>query len=500
MLFFILCLLITFTIRIIPYNSTFLKEPDEYVYSLIVQKSILTNNLNNPTSWTDLTVKPSFYTEKPLLILIPEYFSMITSLSVFQTFNLLGPLLFLLCFIAFYLYSNTLLENKYYALLSALIFSVVLASLFHTVAGEWRGEELTITFMLFDLLLINKIFSSTIFKRIEFILLFLTMTFLYFSWNGAIFSLLILMYTIFIFVFWNISTKIFKKDWNFFFPIITTITIILGVLVVFIFFKNYQIGSLSVISETTSPSILFLLASTGFLIIPLLFIFLILCRKTIRLPKTPTEYSFMILALACIFLGLQQERFIIFLMIPLAILITMCIKIAFSGQNKTAKTFSKYFLILVLPSIILYSFFFSFSLQPADNINTNFYSALYYLKNNTSANATVMSLWPDGSVIENIAQRRVYSDSMAGGLDLPQFAQFLYAKYGNFTYLYQMNVSYLLVRRYWLLENQTILSYIHTNISFNNTNFYHLVVLNESNNNLSVFFKNNDSTIYEVKK
>lgn len=180
------------------------------------------------------------------------------------------------------------------------------------------------------------------------------------------------------------------------------------------------------------------------------------------------------------------------------------VKVYLKDTEKTiAKSLTRLFILIVVPSIILYSIFYVANVQPADNLNANFYSALYYLKNNTNANATVLSLWADGSVIENIANRRVYSDSMAGGLGMPQFAQFLYAKYKNFTYLYQINVTYLLVRRIWLNENVSIFSYISNNnytLNFNQTNFYYLTVLNESDNNLSVVFKNNDTTIYKVEK
>lgn len=431
---------------------------------------------------------------------------------MFQTFNLIAPIIFILLFIFFYLYTDTLLENKYYSLLATILFSVSLASLYHTIAGEWRGEELSLLFLFVGLYFINKMsfkktFTKTFTLNSLYILLFLfSIILLTFSWNGAIFSILLLLIAFIVGVYYFI-TDILQMEYYSQLYLIILMSIIISILIFTFYFSKYQITSLSTISETSTPSLLFLLISTDFILIPFIIILLFLSvfyKKFLHLPKNHKEFFFIVFTLSCVYLGLQQERFVIFLIIPLSIIMAWFVKVYLKDTEKTmAKSLTRLFILIVVPSIILYSVFYVANVQPADNLNANFYSALYYLKNNTNANATVLSLWADGSVIENIANRRVYSDSMAGGLDMPQFAQFLYTKYGNFTYLYQINATYLLVRRIWLNENVSIFSYISDNnytINFNETNFYHLVVLNESDNNLSVVFKNNDTTIYKVEK
>lgn len=353
----------------------------------------------------------------------------------------------------------------------------------------------------------KKTFTKTFTLNSLYILLFLfSIIFLTFSWNGAIFSILLLIIAFIIGVYYFI-TDLFQIDYYSQLYLLILITIIISILIFTFYFSKYQITSLSTISETSAPSLLFLLISTDFILIPFIIILLFLSvfyKKFLHLPKNHKEFFFIILTLSCVYLGLQQERFVIFLIIPLSIIMAWFVKVYLKDTEKTiAKSLTRLFILIVVPSIILYSIFYVANIQPADNLNANFYSALYYLKNNTNANATVLSLWADGSVIENIANRRVYSDSMAGGLDMPQFAQFLYAKYKNFTYLYQINATYLLVRRIWLNENVSIFSYISNNnytLNFNQTNFYYLTVLNESDNNLSVVFKNNDTTIYKVEK
>ena len=45
-------------------------------------------------------------------------------------------------------------------------------------------------------------------------------------------------------------------------------------------------------------------------------------------------------------------------------------------------------------------------LAPADQINPQFIQALAWMYNNTPSNSVVLTLWPDGSVVEGVAQRK----------------------------------------------------------------------------------------------
>ncbi|MCL5440863.1 MAG: hypothetical protein M1448_03210 [Candidatus Marsarchaeota archaeon] len=91
----------------------------------------------------------------------------------------------------------------------------------------------------------------------------------------------------------------------------------------------------------------------------------------------------------------------------------------------------------------------------ADNINPQFLSAMTWMRNNTPTNATVLALWPDGSVVEGWANRTSYIDSVGGEIGGPIIndSQFLFNTTGNDSFLYRIGKpQYLLARNYWLVE------------------------------------------------
>jgi hypothetical protein len=97
----------------------------------------------------------------------------------------------------------------------------------------------------------------------------------------------------------------------------------------------------------------------------------------------------------------------------------------------------------------------SVSLTQADGVNTYFLQALTWMKNNTASNATVLTLWPDGSVVEGVANRTSVTDSVgsqnAAKGDL--FAAWLLNDSSDPGFLlanYTGMPQYLLVRYFWL--------------------------------------------------
>lgn len=90
----------------------------------------------------------------------------------------------------------------------------------------------------------------------------------------------------------------------------------------------------------------------------------------------------------------------------------------------------------------------------ADGINQDFLNATLWINANTPKNATFLTLWPDGSVIEGFGQRQSYSDSVAGqGNGVTIFPKFLFNTTPDAAYLEGLHPGYLLVRGFWFQES-----------------------------------------------
>lgn len=103
----------------------------------------------------------------------------------------------------------------------------------------------------------------------------------------------------------------------------------------------------------------------------------------------------------------------------------------------------------------------SYSSAQADGINPSFLSAMTWLKANTASNATVLALWPDGSVVEGWANRTSYMDSVGGenGPRIYYFAQWLANDTPSTQYLDSIGrPQYIVARQYWLTELQGLIA------------------------------------------
>ncbi len=97
----------------------------------------------------------------------------------------------------------------------------------------------------------------------------------------------------------------------------------------------------------------------------------------------------------------------------------------------------------------------SFTSAQADNINPGFLSAMAWMYNNTPKNATVLDLWPDGSVVEGWAQRTSYTDSVGGQNDtrIYNFSRWLFSNTPDPSFLINASMpQYFVVRNYWYYE------------------------------------------------
>ena len=98
----------------------------------------------------------------------------------------------------------------------------------------------------------------------------------------------------------------------------------------------------------------------------------------------------------------------------------------------------------------------SFNSGQADGLNPYFLQAMTWLSNNTASNATVLALWPDGSVVEGWGNRTSFMDSVGGEntTRTTQFANFLGNTSDDPQYLIDSAhmPQYMVVRDFWFQE------------------------------------------------
>ncbi len=105
--------------------------------------------------------------------------------------------------------------------------------------------------------------------------------------------------------------------------------------------------------------------------------------------------------------------------------------------------------------MLMYAFTTMATSAPSDNINSQFLSALSWMKNNTPANSTVLAVWPDGSEVEGWANRQSVVDSVGGQNPkfIKGFSLFLFNDSPDVQYLNSVhNPNYIVARNYWWSE------------------------------------------------
>ena len=108
-------------------------------------------------------------------------------------------------------------------------------------------------------------------------------------------------------------------------------------------------------------------------------------------------------------------------------------------------------LVLVLVQTLIESS----NIVQADDINPLFLSALSWMRNNTATNATVLAVWPDGSVIEGWANRTSSMDSVGGQIatNIYNFSRYMLNSSPDTQYLYRVGKpNYILIRKFWFDE------------------------------------------------
>ncbi|MGC8496230.1 MAG: STT3 domain-containing protein [Candidatus Micrarchaeia archaeon] len=97
----------------------------------------------------------------------------------------------------------------------------------------------------------------------------------------------------------------------------------------------------------------------------------------------------------------------------------------------------------------------SFTVTQADGINPQFLQAMVWMRNNTPTNSTVLTMWPDGSVVEAWAHRQSYTDSVGGenASRIYPFAHFLFENNeSSLAYIEKVHPDYIVARTFWFDE------------------------------------------------
>ncbi len=129
---------------------------------------------------------------------------------------------------------------------------------------------------------------------------------------------------------------------------------------------------------------------------------------------------------------------------------------------------SAFFLIVVLSMLWHYGIIYANSLSQADSINPEFLGAMQWLGTNSPSNSVVLTLWPDGSVVEGVAHRISVTDSVGSqnATKADPYAAWLLSNRTNASFLESRingKPDYLVARSTWLGETQGI--YTEANIT-----------------------------------
>ncbi|MDE1871041.1 MAG: phospholipid carrier-dependent glycosyltransferase [Candidatus Micrarchaeota archaeon] len=200
-----------------------------------------------------------------------------------------------------------------------------------------------------------------------------------------------------------------------------------------------------------------------------------------------------------IFSALNRFTFIAASIILISVLLVAAFVYSIYGTAKG--NISVMYIVVALVLVILIFNMFntyleSYTAAQADGINPQFLEAMAWLRNNTSPNATVLALWPDGSVVEGWGNRTSYMDSVGGerSARIYNFSNFLFNTSLDTQYLYGIGKpQYFIARNFWYAE----LGGIAQEGLVQNASAYGYVALssfNSTSNGTATFFTFGEST------
>ena len=483
-----------------------LSEPDSYIY-LSVAEQTLAHHLTITSLLSG--VPPKAYDEYPGLVLFPAYISYLTGISVYSIIQFSPVLMGLLGIIAVYLLAYEFMKKHWMALFAAFLYSVLPATLYRSIAGEYRGEVFVPVFLAFAMLLLIKTNKKNMIWTAPCFIGLTALSVVW--WSGGVYAVIApVIYFACAAAFLYLPKVVQRTAYN---PLlrnrITHILIIaigIGAYPIFTLFVPYLqmiVGGFitfqtSFISELAPTSLAYILAYYTWVWVAALMGLLLMIYYNKKETFHKSQYALFALFLPALAMQTVAVRWLILFSVPACVYAAYMIYALITMFNIWKP---RALLIVVgLSAIALVAgVHFIAILQPADYLNPSFTTALSWMKNNTAANATVLTLWPDGSLVEGVASRESYSDSVIslGAKYTLSFEDMLYAKAGNYSYLQSVRPDYILVRRSWLNETPGILIEINQslNTSYNGTD---LQQLTDGAAPYPIVFKNNDTIIYQL--
>lgn len=226
-------------------------------------------------------------------------------------------------------------------------------------------------------------------------------------------------------------------------------------------------------------------------------------KPKIKFDLTPGMAVLIAYFIITAYLEMHVIRFNALLSIPLAMISAFTIYWLIIAANnlKLAYPGGKYALLILLTIALLYvaiklvsnANFYSHALVQADSINPQFLSAMQWLKANSPSNSVAVTLWPDGSVVEAIANRTSVMDSVGSenASKAAPFAAWLLNDSPDPQFLTTPTLmgspNYIIVRTSWLIETQGI--YTEANITTNASEYGYLPLTSFSEATVNSTFK-----------
>lgn len=484
-------------------------EPDNYIYLSMAKQSLSQGQLPVIDSLSGFPIH-NVYTEMPFLIgwaTVPNSILKYIGFSLLSTMQLIPILFGLLGIMLVYLFTERITGSKNTALWAAFFFAVIPAAVYKTSAGEWRGETFVPILLALSLAFIA-LRKKSVWDDVPYLEILASLILLIlasYTWNGGIFAIMVYL----IFLAMILIDRLLKTKDK---VLKITIGAIILVAIAWLLLPFLPILSKysmpltylsfgASIQEVQQSSFLSLVASLVFLIPLVLFgIWYLFKEYEINEEKLP-YYAMLAMLIVSIPLSLQETRWVALIAVPACIFGAIGIQYLIERRKNPKHLLAAIAIVSILASV--YSF--SIGIQPA-GINQNEISAMNWISNNTAQNSTFLTLWQDGSLIEGVANRTSYTDSVVGlnGSKALNFSIFLFQPATNLSYLAKVNPDYLLIRYYWLnityglkLESPTLI-----NKSINGTNLQLLegFPLSVTGNGITLtrVFSNNGAAIYKV--
>ena len=505
----VLILLLGLVLRVYPaihYPGTFM-EPDVYIYySVVIQtlahNMVITSQLSG--------VPPRPYGEFPGLVLVPAYLSKFTGIAPSLLIEYLPVIMGLLGILVVYLLAYEFMHSHWMAMFAAFLYAVLPAVLYRSIAGEYRGEVFVPVFLAIIMLLLIKTEKKNAIWTIPSIIALLALSIWF--WSGGVYTLvapaIYIFSAIVFFLLPKVSKKaavnpLFKNRLTYVIVIISLVIAYPIALHVIKYLQNLIGGYISFqtsyIAELAPTSVGWMLEYYGWVFIAAILGLGIIIYFDKKEAFHKSQFALFAMFIPAMAMTSIAVRWLILSAVPACIYgayLVYALLTIFPISKRAALI-----TIMSLAAIaIMLGFYFILLFAPADYINPQFLSALSWLKSNTPSNATILTMWPDGSVVEGYADRESYTDSIMGlnsRIIIP-FERFLYARAGNYTYLKSVDPSYLLVRHTWKLETVGILieAGYPLNTSYNGTNLQQLM---NGTAPFPIVYQNSDAIIYKIK-